>query len=77
MNLRFGIILTCLILLILAYQVPGQTVSGRIVNQIEEGLAYLNLTLYAGTDTYSTTTDTLGNFQFNIITGIQEDPLPN
>lgn len=76
MNLRFGIILSCSIVLLITSLVPGQTVTGSVVNQIEEGLAFLEVQLFVGTDTYSTSTDVEGYFQIDNITNIVEDVLP-
>ena len=64
------------ILLLQIALMSAQTITGKIVDQNEQGLSGLQVKLSITPKDYTTTTDAYGSFTFTDVTGVREEFLP-
>ena len=65
------------VVLLISNEILSQVVTGKLVDENGVGLTEVQLQLYIPTNVYYSTSGSDGTFSFNIITGVENNQLPN
>jgi uncharacterized protein (TIGR02145 family) len=72
-----GLLFFSFIILSLSIQSEAQVIKGKLVDENNFGLAEVNLILYTSHNSYNTVSDSDGTFEFNNISGVEDNQLPS
>ena len=74
--MKCSILFSFILILLLPIFLSAQTVTGKLVDQNNNGLSGLYLNLYINTKVYDATSDSEGSFTFNNVTDVRKNILP-